>query len=77
MDKPRVGDEVVGPSLSRVGRVVEVAGDLFLLAIPDGTRLWLSPDTIFTVDGGLITLICERGHVRDYQVRPPRDERSA
>lgn len=77
MDRVARGDDVVGPSMARLGRVAETAEDRFLLEVRDGRRLWMNADSIFTVDSGVVTLICEYDHLAQYTLPAPGGRRSA
>ncbi len=77
MERPQAGEEVVGPSLARIGLIAAVQGDRFQVLLPDGRKLWLRNDIVFTVDSGLVTLICEANHLEHYAVSGNGSSKSA
>jgi hypothetical protein len=77
VDAPARGDGVVGPSMVRIGRVADLAPGRFLLETRDGRRLWMKGDCVFTVDEGVVTLICEQDRLPEYTAPAPGDARTA
>jgi hypothetical protein len=68
--RPVVGASVVSISGRRLGLVAEVSGDAFCLE-QQQERIWLGAEAIFTVDAGVVSLICESEGVSKLAVPPP------
>jgi hypothetical protein len=63
--------------MARIGRVLDVAPARFLIEARDGRRVWLKIDSVFTVDEGVVTLICEHDRLDEYRAHVPGDAQSA
>jgi hypothetical protein len=61
----------------RIGRVAELAPGRFLLETRDGRQLWMKSDCVFTVDEGVVTLICEQDRLQEYTAPASSDARTA
>lgn len=63
----RPGQRVTFMSGAPFGTVGEVREDRVRI-VAASTSVWVSSDAIFTVDGNIVTLVCERRGLADYIV---------
>jgi hypothetical protein len=69
-DAIRVGMSVRDVSDRRVGMVAAVGDSAVRVDVETGSA-WLSGDVIFTVERGVVTLLCSRKSLKQYIVTPP------
>jgi hypothetical protein len=69
-DAIRVGMSVRDVSDRRVGMVAAVEDSKVRVDVETGSA-WLSGDVIFTVERGVVTLLCSRKSLKQYIVTPP------
>lgn len=69
--RPAEGQSVVSLSGRRLGTVVEVVGEAFCME-HEHARIWLASEAVFTVDGGLVSLVCEVDDVQFLAVQMPQ-----
>lgn len=61
--------DIRGIRLGTVGRVDDTR--IQLRRDPEGT-VWFTPDAIFTIDGGYVSLVCNREELSHYMAEPPQ-----
>lgn len=67
LNRIRPGQRVTFMSGTPFGTVGDVRGDL--VRIDAGrTSIWVTSDAIFTVEGDIVSLVCERRGISDYVV---------
>jgi hypothetical protein len=69
-DAIRVGMSVRDVSDRRVGMVAAVGDSKVRVDVETGSA-WLSGDVIFTVERGVVTLLCSGKSLKQYIVTPP------
>lgn len=65
---PHTGDIVLFTGGRMLGHVTEVTKSSFRVTSGDKQDVWLSPEVIFTVWRGQVTLVCEEQGLRHYEL---------
>ncbi|MCC7363957.1 MAG: hypothetical protein IT303_06265 [Dehalococcoidia bacterium] len=66
---PAIGERVAATSGRPIGVVIQVRPDCFHVAMP-GNDAWLTRDAVFTIEEGVVTLVCEPERLCAYTVIP-------
>lgn len=70
LSTPVVGFRVMAMNHRVVGEVSGVMSHAFAVRLANGRSAWLSRDVIFTVDDGLVTLVCNAPRLAAYLAMP-------
>ena len=71
--RPARGATVVSISGRRLGMVIEVTAEAFCLEQLQ-ERIWLGPEAIFTVDAGVVSLVCEAEGLEKLAISQPNTD---
>jgi hypothetical protein len=71
LSTPESGCRVAAMDFKLLGAVSAVTPHAFALELASGDRIWLTRQAIFTVDHGLVTLVCNAARVRAYLAVAP------
>ena len=77
LERLQPGQRVLFMSGALFGTVGDVHGDLVRIDAGSTTTVWVSTDAIFTVEGNLVTLVCERRGLPDYVIAIEDDQACA